>query len=62
MNDAAERGEVPTKGPYIRRYPESYSGICVLIAESTNGPIKPTSVTRVIIGLCGKGFRKAVQS
>jgi hypothetical protein len=51
----------PPERTHNRRYPENYSGVCVLIAESTDGPIKPTIVTREIIRLCGQSFLKAVQ-
>jgi hypothetical protein len=66
MSDNNLNGERPPGQPgglpvYIRRYPVDYSGICVLIAESLEGPIKPTSVTRDMIRLCGKSFIKAVQ-
>jgi hypothetical protein len=61
-NDNSGGGPVPAKpGGYIRRYPDDYSGICVLIAESNDGPIKSTVVTREIIRLCGDSFMKAVQ-
>jgi hypothetical protein len=61
MSGEEDRGGESPQRSVIRRYPENYSGICVLIAESTDGPIKSTIVTREIIRLYGQSFIKAVQ-